>query len=63
MADRQTLIEILQRANNLEKMAEENAAKIVVDLEVNGYKNAVKKIELDEIKHQKIVAQLLKMVG
>jgi len=63
MADRQTLIEILQRANNLEKMAENNATKIVVDLEVNGYKNAVKKIELDEIKHQKIVAQLLKMLG
>lgn len=63
MADRQTLIQVLQRAKNLEKMAEENAAKIVVDLEVNGYKDAVKKIELDEVKHQKIVDQLLKMVS
>ncbi len=63
MADRKTLIQILQRAKNLEKMAEENAAKIVVDLEVNGYKDAVKKIELDEVKHQKIVDQLLKIVG
>ena len=63
MADRQTLLEILNRSHKLEKMAEDNAKKIVVDLEVNGYKDAVKKIELDEVKHQKIVEKLIKMVG
>jgi len=62
MAERETLLQILNRAKDLEKMAEDNARKIVVDLEVNGYKDAVKKIENDEVKHRKMVKRLIGMV-
>lgn len=61
MAEIENLLQILKRARNLEKMAEDNAKKIIVDLEVNGYKRAVENIKNDEVKHQKIVSKLIKM--
>jgi rubrerythrin len=62
MADRDTILDILNEAITKEKMAEDNCAKILEQLKKNGFYNEVEKIKNDEKRHQDIVKQLLEML-
>jgi len=53
---------ILNEAMVMEKMAEENCQKILERIKKNGFYEAVDKIKNDEIRHQKIVADLLDLL-
>lgn len=59
MLSQEVVKELLLEAKRQEKIAEENAEKILREAELNGFKHFVEKIKNDEVKHQRIVDQLL----
>lgn len=62
MLQREQLESILNEAQVMEKMAEDNCEKILEQIKINGFHEAVDKIKNDEIRHQEIVGQLLKLL-
>lgn len=54
---------ILEEAKKMEQVAEVNAEKILTELEANGFSDQIEYIKNDEIKHQKIVDELINLLG
>jgi rubrerythrin len=53
---------VLLEAKAMEKKAEDNCAKILEIIEKNGRSQVIDKIKNDEIRHQGIVDELLKLL-
>lgn len=62
MTDVENIQNILTDALDKEKIAEENCTELLKELEINGFHQQIEKIKNDEIKHQKIVAELIDMI-
>ncbi|MBD3360109.1 MAG: hypothetical protein GF365_05395 [Candidatus Buchananbacteria bacterium] len=62
MTDVENIKNILNDALAKEKMAEQNCNELLKELEVNGFYDQIEKIKNDEIRHQKIVQQLIGMI-
>lgn len=62
MLQREQIESILNEAVAMEKMAEENCQKILEQIKKNGFYEAVDKIKNDEIRHQEVVGQLIKLL-
>ncbi len=54
--------EILEKALNWEREAEQNCDKILHILTTNGLRDNIDRIRNDEIRHQEIVKRLLKFL-
>ncbi len=62
MANRSDVRLILEEALEQEKGAEKKCDKILELLEKNGFTEIVEHVRNDEIKHQEIVKELIKMI-
>ena len=62
MSDVENLQNILNDALEKEKIAENNCTELLKELEANGFHDKIEQIKNDEIKHQKIVHELIDML-
>lgn len=53
---------ILDEAKANEQRAEENCAKILTELELNGFRESIEQIKNDERRHQQLVQQLIEFL-
>jgi len=54
---------ILQEALGVEVKAQENCEQILKIAEVNGFKDVIDHIRIDEVHHQELVKKLMAMIG